>query len=76
MAIALMGIKGRLPTSLALVLSISGTISYAITSPLLVIILVFFYYDLRIRKEGFDLQFMLTSLPDSKPADSASLAGV
>ena len=74
LAIALMGIKGELPTWMALALSISATMGGALTGPLLMIVLVLCYYDLRIRKEGFDLQFMMTSLPDTKPAGSASPA--
>jgi Membrane domain of glycerophosphoryl diester phosphodiesterase len=70
LAISLMNIRGRLPTWMALCLSASGSVGGAITSPLLMIVLVLFYYDLRIRKEAFDLQFMMSSLPDPKPANS------
>jgi hypothetical protein len=38
------------------------------------IILVIFYYDVRIRKEAFDLQQMMASLPEANPAASASPA--
>jgi hypothetical protein len=74
LTIALMGIKGQLPAWLALAMSVSGVLGGALTGPLLMIVLVLCYYDLRIRKEGFDLQFMMTSLPEPKPADSASPA--
>jgi hypothetical protein len=68
--IALMGIKGHLPHWLILGLSVSGALGGAIATPLLMIVLVLYYYDLRIRKEGFDLQHMMTLLPDSIPAAS------
>jgi len=68
LGVAVMGIKGHLPTWLILGLSFSGTLGSALASPLLMIVPVLFYYDLRIRKEGFDLQRMMTLLPDSKPA--------
>jgi hypothetical protein len=68
--IAVMGIKGHLPNWLIFGISVSGTLGGAIASPLLMIALVLCYYDLRIRKEGFDLRHMMTLLPDSKPAAS------
>jgi MFS family permease len=67
-----MGIKGQLPVWLILGLSVSSSIGGAIAGPLLMIILVVCYYDLRIRKEGFDLQHMMASLPESNPAGSAN----
>jgi membrane-anchored glycerophosphoryl diester phosphodiesterase (GDPDase) len=72
--IAVMGIKGQLPNWIVLGLSVSSVIGGAIAGPLLMIILVLCYYDLRIRKEGFDLQHMMTSLPEPNPAGSAALS--
>jgi hypothetical protein len=72
--ISVMGIKGHLPNWLILAMSVSSTAGAAIATPLLMIVLVLCYYDLRIRKEGFDLQHMMTLLPETKPADSISLA--
>jgi hypothetical protein len=71
--IAVMGIKGQLPNWLIVGMSVSSAIGGAIAGPLLMIILVLCYYDLRIRKEGFDLQHMMTSLPESGPAGSTAL---
>jgi hypothetical protein len=68
LAVAVMGIKGHQPTWMVLGLSVLGGLGTALASPLLMILPVLFYYDLRIRKEGFDLQHMMTLLPDSKPA--------
>jgi hypothetical protein len=70
LGVAVMGIRGHLPTWLNISLSISGALGSALASPLLMIVPVLFYYDLRIRKEGFDLRHMMTLLPDSKPATS------
>jgi hypothetical protein len=73
LVIAVMGIKGQLPNWLILGISLSGTVGAAVASPLLMIALVLCYYDLRIRKEGFDLQHMMTSLPAPNPAVSTTL---
>jgi hypothetical protein len=43
-----------------------GAVGGAITMPVLMIVLVLCYYDSRIRKEAFDLQFLM-SLLDSSP---------
>jgi hypothetical protein len=73
-AVAVTGMKGHLPLWMALAMSVSGAIGGAIAGPLLMIILVIFYYDVRIRKEAFDLQQMMASLPEANPAASASPA--
>lgn len=49
-----------------------GAIGGAITMPLLMIVLVLCYYDTRIRKEGFDLQFMMSSLEKRTPAQGTA----
>jgi hypothetical protein len=72
-AIFVMRMTGHLPNWLILAMSVSGSIGGAVAGPLLMIVLVLCYYDLRIRKEGFDLQHMMTLLPDPKPADAGSL---
>ncbi len=46
--------------------------SGALAGPLLTISLSLMYYDLRVRKEGFDLQFMLSSLGSTAPATAPS----
>lgn len=72
--IALAKIKGQLPMWLVLSMSASSTIGGVVAGPLLMIILVVFYYDLRIRKEAFDLQQMMASLPEPNPTGAAPLA--
>jgi hypothetical protein len=74
LAIALTNIRGQLPTWLALAMSVSSTLGGAMAGPVLMIVIVLYYYDLRIRKEGFDLQLMMASLADPKPPDSISPA--
>jgi hypothetical protein len=59
---------GQLPDWLAYAFSISGAVGGAITGPILLIVLVLCYYDTRIRKEAFDLQFMMSSLDRPAPA--------
>jgi hypothetical protein len=45
-------------------------VSGALVGPLLTVGLSLMYYDLRVRKEGFDLQLMLSSLDSAPPAVS------
>jgi hypothetical protein len=71
--VAGMGIKGSLPAWLSLFQSMLGALGMALSTPVMMIVLVLCYYDQRIRKEGFDLQHMMTSLPESKPANAASV---
>jgi hypothetical protein len=73
--IMLAGRGGQVPQWLTFVSAVSGAVGGAITGPLLMIVLVLCYYDSRIRKEAFDLQFMMSSLDHPTPAqDSPSPA--
>ncbi len=63
--------SGHLPEWLAYAFATSGAIGGAITGPVLLIALVLCYYDTRIRKEAFDLQFMMSSLDRPVPAPGA-----
>ncbi len=62
---------GQLPEWLAYASAMSSAIGGAITGPVLLIALVLCYYDTRVRKEAFDLQFMMTSLDTPAPAPEA-----
>jgi hypothetical protein len=62
---------GQFPEWLAYAFAMSGAVGGAITGPILLIALVLSYYDTRIRKEAFDLQFMMSSLDQPAPAPSA-----
>ncbi|HEV2521262.1 MAG TPA: hypothetical protein VGT24_02680 [Candidatus Acidoferrales bacterium] len=68
--IAIVGIK-ELPSWLAFAISVSGSIGGVVAGPLLMIVTVLLYYDLRIRKEAFDLQQMMSLLPEPTPVDSS-----
>src|SRR5258708_1099567 len=62
---------GQVPEWLAYAFAMSGAIGGAVTGPVLLIALVLCYYDTRIRKEAFDLQFMMSSLDQPAPAPPA-----
>lgn len=68
------GVKGQMPVWLLSAMTISEGIGTSITGSFLMIILAVCYYDLRIRKEGFDLQFMMDSLDKPRPASSVTPA--
>jgi len=59
---------GQLPPWIVYGMSFGGAVGGSITGPLLMIVIVLMYYDMRIRKEGFDLQYMMSSLGGSEPA--------
>lgn len=59
---------GHLPDWISYAFAMSGAIGGAVTGPVLLIVLVLCYYDARIRKEAFDLQFMMSSLDRPAPA--------
>lgn len=59
---------GQLPPWIVFGMSFGGAVGGSITGPLLMIVIVLMYYDMRIRKEGFDLQYMMSSLGGSEPA--------
>lgn len=69
-----LGIKGPLPLWLTLSMTLSSSVAAIVAYPVPMIIFVIFYYDLRIRKEAFDLQQMMASLPAEEPAAGASPA--
>jgi hypothetical protein len=49
-----------------------GGIGAAATAPLLMISFAIAYYDLRVRKEGFDLQLMMSNLEEIAPVGAPS----
>lgn len=54
---------------------IMGAVGYAATGPLVMIGLVLLYYDIRVRKEGFDLQVMMSAL-DAQTGGVSALPGL
>jgi len=59
--------QGHVSQWLAFCAAAAGAVGSALTGPISMIAIVLLYYDSRIRKEAFDLQFMLSSL-DRSPA--------
>ncbi len=52
-----------------------GGVGAAATAPLLMISFVIAYYDLRVRKEGFDLQLMMAHLDEAAPLGATVRGG-
>ncbi|HEX4077106.1 MAG TPA: glycerophosphoryl diester phosphodiesterase membrane domain-containing protein [Candidatus Acidoferrales bacterium] len=61
-------VRGHFPLWLESCAAVSGAIGSAVTGPISLIVTVLLYYDTRIRKEAFDLQFMMSSLDRPAPA--------
>jgi Membrane domain of glycerophosphoryl diester phosphodiesterase len=74
LATVFLGMKGNVPIWLSLVTALSGAAGGAVSSPLIMIVLVTFYYDLRIRKEAFDLQHMMATLDQGRLTQTVSPA--
>lgn len=64
------------PYWLNVLTTISGGVAGALTGPLFMIALVLLYYDVRVRKEGYDVQLMLESLGGPTPAADQVQAAV
>jgi hypothetical protein len=65
---AVMGFKlTMMPLWLMAPATVAGGFGAAAGGPVLIIALVLFYYDARVRREGFDLQLMMTSLDTTIP---------
>ena len=64
-AMVLFMLKGVTPVWLAFGTSIAAACGSAVSSPLIMIALVLYYYDQRVRKEGFDLQHMIAQIENS-----------
>ncbi len=62
------------PYWLRALMHISGGMAGAFTAPLVMIALVFLYYDVRVRKEGYDLQVLMASLDQGPPRAGLSAA--
>jgi membrane-anchored glycerophosphoryl diester phosphodiesterase (GDPDase) len=53
---------------------LGGHIASIVTQPIILIATAIFYYDLRVRKEAFDLQFMMN--PNAPPAGPGSVPSI
>jgi Membrane domain of glycerophosphoryl diester phosphodiesterase len=60
--------KGHLPLWLSSATGVASAFGIAVAGPISMIVTVLLYYDTRIRKEAFDLQFMISSLDRPAPA--------
>jgi len=60
--------RGHPSQLLAFATAAAGAVGSAITGPISMIAIVLLYYDSRVRKEAFDLQFMMSSLDRPTPA--------
>ena len=70
-------IKGGHPSLWVTIASLLvGGVAGAATTPLLMIGFAVAYYDLRVRKEGFDLQLMMSRLDRDRPASTAGGEGI
>lgn len=69
-SMTLLGFSSLIP---ALLNSVITTVISTLIEPLQFTILTVFYYDLRIRKEGFDLQFSMQQLDSTAPAPTGSV---
>jgi hypothetical protein len=54
----------------AMLTQVGGFIAAALATPFVTIAMSLFYYDMRVRKEGFDLQVMMNPLGSVAPAPS------
>jgi Membrane domain of glycerophosphoryl diester phosphodiesterase len=67
-ATMLAAIRGHWPVWLSTASGAASAIGIAVAGPISMIVTVLLYYDTRIRKEAFDLQFMMSSLERPAPA--------
>ena len=57
------------PLWLTAIMNVSGGVGGALTGSLIMIGLALLYYDIRVRKEGFDLQVMMATLDAQSPVE-------
>jgi hypothetical protein len=67
--------NGRLTVSWAIWEYLGGFLAGTLAGPISTIAITLVYYDQRVRKEAFDLQFMLESLNELQPQQNAAGAG-
>ena len=66
--------SGHFSSLLAFASAASGALGGSLTGPIFMIVIVLCYYDVRIRKEAFDLQFMMSSLNPSVAAATGTVS--
>lgn len=70
----LLGIAGVFIHASTALTTLGGNIASLLTYPFFTVVITLLYYDLRIRKEGFDLEMMATELSPSGQAATPSTA--
>jgi hypothetical protein len=73
-ALFLLGIAGLFIHASAALTTLGGNLASLLIYPFFTVVVTLLYYDLRIRKEGFDLEMMATELAQSGQAASPSTA--
>ena len=73
-AAILLAAKAESPRWLLFLTSVSGAVGGSLTGPVTMIVLVLCYYDLRIRKEGFDLQYKMAALGEQPPPTAPTVS--
>jgi hypothetical protein len=66
--------RGHWTPWLAFAYSVSAAVGGSLTGPISMIAIVLLYYDARIRKEAFDLQFMMASIDNPPPAPAGAVS--
>jgi hypothetical protein len=61
---------------LTALMQVSATIGSVLVTPILLIATSVFYFDLRVRKEGFDLQFMLDPTSERVTRSQGSMPSI
>jgi hypothetical protein len=70
----LVGIAGVFVHASTALTTLGGNIASLLTYPFFTVVITLLYYDLRIRKEGFDLEVMASELAPGGPAATPSTA--
>jgi hypothetical protein len=75
-AIMMAGPESSTAFVLNLIGTVAGSVGSALTAPLMIVAFAVLYYDLRVRREGLDLQIMIGNLgaavPPTPPASAAA----
>ena len=61
-ALFMMSQTGEAPLWLQACTTVAGNVGFALTGPLSLIAIALLYFDIRVRKEAFDLQLLMTAL--------------
>ena len=72
--IAAKGAKAVVGGAFAVTTYALSLVSECLVTPLMTIALSLMYYDERVRKEAFDIQFMMAGLEDQSPAVAPSVS--